>query len=151
MKMTLKKKQTVRLFDAFRLDIPLRLNYHADGLPGRRVVFISDKKETFTVSFEEGLELMDVGFDTGKGEPAASVQSCKDGKFIRQCRVNPQRSTKTGRYAFFHIELEDGEGKVHRIPGQIVARAGYTWSDGVEPVLMELLEGISLIPMEGEG
>ena len=34
------------------------------------------------------------------------------------------------------------------LPGQIVVEKGYMWSDGVEPVLMELLEGISVCSME---
>ena len=136
--MTLKKKQTVHLFDAFRLDIPLRLNYHANGLPGRRVVFISDPKETFTVSFEEGMKLMDMTDDPERDGITVSVQCRRDGKYLhlKRCDNVP--------CAFFHIELEDPEGNVLYLPGQIVVSPGYKWSDGIEPVLLELLSSIQL-------
>ena len=145
--MTLQKNKVVRLYDKFSLFIPPKLKYYTDGLPGQRVLFISDLKETFIVSFEEGMKPMDMTPDTGKSVPAVSYQCCKDGKYIHFKR-NTSGNTSNG---YFHMELEDGDGKQHCLAGQIVVTANYQWSDGIEPVLMELLTGISLIPMKGGG
>ena len=49
--MTLQLNREIRLFDSFGLVIPPKLKYHTDGLPGHRVLFITDAKETFNVSF----------------------------------------------------------------------------------------------------
>ena len=36
-------------------------------------------------------------------------------------------------------------------PGQMVIYTDYTWSDGIEPVLMELLDGIAVCKTKGGG
>lgn len=46
--------------------------------------------------------------------------------------------------AFFYMELEDSDGKLHYLPEQMVVNNGYPWADGIKPVLMQLLDGISL-------
>ena len=72
--------------------------------------------------------------------PMVSHQCCRADKYIHQRRDD----SSIVRCAFFHIELEDDEGTTVYLPGQIVVSEGYSWSDGVEPVLLELLEGITL-------
>ena len=64
--MTLLKNQLVNLFDKYTLVIPPRLKCHQDGIPGRRVLFIDDKKGTISVSFEENMKLMDMDENPGK-------------------------------------------------------------------------------------
>ena len=83
---------------------------------------------------------MDMTPDTDKSVPTVSYQSCKDGKYIYYKRNNGQRVV----CAFFHIEIEDKKGGLLYLPGQMVVFADYTWTDGIEPVLMELLEGIEI-------
>ena len=146
MNMACMQSTAVNLFDQYRLLIPPKLKSHQDGQPGQRVLFITDKKESFTVSFEEGATPMDM-LPEKESEQTVRFQCCQDGKYIHQRRSN----SATERCAFFHIELEDDDGKTLYLSGQIVVTDKYQWSDGVEPVLMELLAGISLIPMEGEG
>ena len=145
--MLLKQKEVVNLFDRFSLVIPPKLKYHTDGLPGHRVLFITDAKETFNVSFEEGMQTQDSSTDSKANAKTVSYQCCKDGKYIHQ-----QRSKSTAeRCAFFHMELEDDDGKTLYLSGQIVVTDKYQWSDGVEPVLMKLLEGIAVCKTKGGG
>lgn len=80
--MMLLKNQLVNLFDKYRLSVPPKLKCHQDGIPGRRVLFIDDKKGTITVSFEENMKLMDMDENIGKSVPTASYQLRKDGKYI---------------------------------------------------------------------
>ena len=140
MNMACVQSMAVNLFDQYRLLIPPKLKSHQDGPPGQRVLFITDKKESFTVSFEEGMQMRDM-LDVSKDSAnAVSHQCCKDGKYIHQRRSN----SATERCAFFHIELEDNDGKTLYLSGQIVVTDKYQWSDGVEPVLRELLDGIAV-------
>ena len=141
------KQKEVNLFDSFSLVIPPKLKYHTDGLPGHRVLFITDAKETFNVSFEEGMQTQDSSTDSKANAKTVSYQYCKDGKSIYQRRSN----SATERCAFFHIELEDNDGKTLYLSGQIVVTDKYQWSDGVEPVLMKLLEGIAVCKTKGGG
>ena len=81
------------------------------------------------------------------GEQTVRFQCCQDEKYIHVRR----RSEEPIPCAFFHIELEDDDGKAYSLPGQMVVFNDYRWTDGIEPVLMKLLEGISLIPLKGGG
>ena len=139
--MTSHPKTVIRLFDKYSILVPPKHKWHQDGVVGNRCLFIADSKETFNVSFEEGMQMMDMVPDNKNGEPTVSYLCRKEGKYIHLKR------NKNGKIncAFFHIELTDKDGNVLCLPGQIVAYADYKWSDGVEPVLLNLLEGISLV------
>ena len=76
----------------------------------------------------------------GEGVSTVSYQCRQNGKYIHLQR----RSEKPIPCAFFHLELEDNNGTMHVLPGQMVIYTDYTWSDGIEPVLMELLSGIAV-------
>ena len=130
--------KAIRLFDKYNLIIPSELNCYEDGIPGRRVMFITDRAENFTISFEEGMRLLDMIFEHPEEKATVSSQYCKDGKYIHQ------RRKKCGRYALFHIELDDDDGTTLFLPGQMIVEARYQWSNGIEPVLIKLLEGISV-------
>ena len=145
MAMTLQKNKTVHLFDKFSLVIPPKLQHHADGLSGNRVLFIADRLETFSISFEEGMQMLDMRPESQTSEPTVSAQCCENGKYIHQRRTTGREAN----FAFFHIELEDDDGSTLYLPGQMTAKAGYQWSEGVEPVLMKLLEGINLCKTKG--
>lgn len=71
---------------------------------------------------------------------AVSYQCCKDGKYIHERRMSDAEE----RLAFFHMELEDNEGRIVCLPGQMRAKPDYNWADTVEPVLLQLLEGMTL-------
>ena len=147
MNMACVQSMAVNLFDQYRLLIPPKLKSHQDGPPGQRVLFITDKKESFTVSFEEGMQMRDMLSVSKESANAVSHQCCTDGKYIHQRRSN----SATERCAFFHIELEDDDDKTLYLSGQIVVTDKYQWSDGVEPVLMKLLDGIAVCKTKGGG
>ena len=79
MTMTLQPNKTISLFDTYSLVIPPKLRYHTDGLPGHRVLFITDAKETFNVSFEEGMQMRDMLSLSNDSANAVSHQCCKGG------------------------------------------------------------------------
>ena len=85
---------------------------------------------------------MDMTPDTAKGVPTVSYQCCRDGKYIHQRRGAAEDTV----CSYFHMELEDDDGKQHCLAGQLLVKKGYPWTDGVEPVLMDLMDGIQFIP-----
>ena len=146
--MILKQKEEVNLFDRFSLVVPPKLKWHQDGIPGQRVLFISDQKETFSVSFEEGSQMRDMlPPDQQEAKASVSFQYCKDDKYIHLRRSGE----KNDKFAFFHIELEDDGGSTLYLPGQMVVFCEYKWSDGVEPVLIDVLNGIAVCKTKGGG
>ena len=67
-------EKTINLFDRYRLILPPALKHHQDGLPGKRVLFITDCDESFDISFEEDMECMDMIPDTGSDRSAVQHQ-----------------------------------------------------------------------------
>ena len=132
--------RTIKLFDKFTLVVPPEMHWHQDGTPGNRVLFLTDRNETVTISFEEGMQLMDMSPEYGNTGETFHFHCRKDGKYIHQCRSKKV----VDRCAFFHLELEHTELETQILPGQIVVSSNYQWTNGVEPVLMELLDGITV-------
>ena len=148
MNMACVQSTAVNLFDQYRLLIPPKLKSHRDGPPGQRVLFITDKKESFTVSFEEGSQMRDMlPPDQQEAKASVSFQYCKDDKYIHLRRSGE----KNDKFAFFHIELEDDDGSTLYLPGQMVVFCEYKWSDGVEPVLIDIMNGFSVCKTKGGG
>ncbi len=146
--MILKQKEVVRLFDKFSLVVPPKLKWHQDGIPGQRILFISDRKETFSVSFEEGMQIRDMlPPDQQETKSSVSFQYCKDDKYIHLRRSGE----KNDKVAFFHIELEDEDGSTLYLPGQMVVYCEHKWSDEVEPVLIDIMNGFSVCKTKGGG
>ena len=141
--MNKQKNKKVNLFDKYILEVPPGLKSYIDGEPGKRVLFIDSPKNNFTVSFEEGMCLMDMLPDKNPEVPTASFQCCEKDKYIHMRRQ--ERNNKNGSsYAFFHIELENDGGETVYLPGQMIVHNGYAWSDSIEPVLLELMDKITL-------
>lgn len=151
MTLTHEPKKTVCLFDKYSLVIPPELKWWPDGLPGKRVLFITDPQEIFTISFEEGMRLMDTVPDHPDVTPTLSFQCSKDGKRIHQIRSDPQKRKGIGNYAFFHMKIPDENGEIYILPGQMTAKVDYQWSDEVEPILKALLMGIAVCKTKSGG
>lgn len=134
--MTTRSNPVIRFFDKYSLVVPSALNCVQDGSLGKRMLLITDAKEQFRISFEEGMPMMDMLPQTQSG---VSFQCCRIGKYIHL------RRSADDSVAYFHMEFEDMDGAVMFLPGQMVASPEYKWADGVEPVLLELLENISII------
>lgn len=134
------KKNCIRFFDHYRLVVPAGLNCHEDGLSGQRVLFIHDEPDTFTVSFEEDMRPMDLLPDAECSIPSVHYQYRTDDRYIHLRR----RSSGRIVFAFFHIEIQNPNGKIHTLAGQIVTNPDYKWTDGIEPVLLELMDGLTV-------
>ena len=134
--MMLQSNRNVSLFDKYTLVIPKGLKYHLDGMPGQRVLFITDKKESFNLSFEEGMPLMDLIPANSDGELMITFQAFEDKKYIHLKR------SKNSRVAFFHIKIEDDDGKTLCLPGQMIVKENYSWNDGIEPIIVDIVKTI---------
>ena len=133
-------EKTINLFDRYRLILPPGLKYYQDGLPGKRVLFVTDCEESFDISFEEDMEYMDLTAGGLDRERTVCFEYRSGDQYIHQRRID-RRSTS---FAFFHIELKDSKGKMMFLPGQMIANQNYLWSEDVEPILIKLLDGISV-------
>ncbi|MBQ8605682.1 MAG: hypothetical protein IJ408_03005 [Clostridia bacterium] len=131
----------IKLFDRFKFNALPKLRYHTDEFQGDNGLFITDSKESFIVSFEKNMQMKDMIAEKSIDAQSVSFQCCKDGKYIHERRG----CNFSDRCAFFHIEFEDDDGKTLYLPGQIVVSVDYKWSDGVEPILMKLVDSITLI------
>ena len=137
--MSLQQNTMANIFGEYTLEIPQGLSYHVDGQAGKRVVFITDPDETFLVSFEEGMEMMDLLDFPHDNSPCVSSTWRSGSKYIHQKRTDPESRKDGANFAFFHMEITDEKGKVHILPGQMTAPCGFKWADDVEPVLIAIL------------
>ena len=128
---------TRNLFDSYVISLFPLLRYSFDGPVGKRVLFIEDKKKHFTVSFEEGMECLDLKKRDNSSYVEAEYQN-------GSCYIHQRRNFRTKTFAFFHFEYLDDKGKKFILPGQLITGDGYTWSElEVEPFLIELMNSIS--------
>ncbi|MBE6913294.1 MAG: hypothetical protein E7473_12310 [Ruminococcaceae bacterium] len=139
--MIFQKKKTIELLDKFLLTVPTKLKHHQDELSNTEALFITDRLESFVISFEKGMADMT---KPEKDEDAKNtLEYEEDGKYIRFRRSVPDASNNTGGYAFFSIEL-DCHGKKLQLNGQMTAKPGYKWSDSIEPTMITILRGIRI-------
>ena len=132
-----------QLFDKLRFSIIPRLNYWLDGRPGKRTLFISNEEETATVNLEEDMRCLDlVNLDANH-----CVEFRQGMRYLHQSRA---AAGKGGcrNCAFFHMEIPDSAGNVHCLPGQMVASGNYVWTSGVEPILIDILNSITIADTE---
>lgn len=139
------------IFDGFQFPRFPSLYYFADGRPGKRVLFIGNENPEYQIGFEEGMKCMDA---TGSSESSIKYISSEhqsNGRYIHQLRTDSEARPGAGNYAFFHMEIPDENGTAHILPGQIVAPFGYQWSEGVEPILIDLMNGMAVCKTKGGG
>ena len=130
-------EKTTAPFDSLRFSIVPRLNYWMDGRPGKRTLFIEDEKETMLISFEEGMRCLDL-LDIDK----CSCVEYRQGQSYLHLKRTPRGC------AYFHMEIPDETGEIWCLPGQMIVRESYVWAKGVEPILVEILNGITLVKNE---
>ena len=128
-------------FDGLRFSFVPRLYYWMDGKPGKRTLFIEDEEETVVISFEEGMRCLDL---VNREENLCFEYRCGL-RYLHQARVVSPDRTNASCCSFFHMEITDHAGAVHCLPGQMLVRAGRPWADGVEPVLIEILNSITIV------
>ena len=111
---------------------------------GQRSLFLADRDESFVITFEEGMECLDLKASSCEQISYAEFEYVTVGKYIHQIRDTEANDRKGANTSFFHIELVDSKGEKLFLPGQITVAKGYEWTCGVEPVLLEILAGITL-------
>ena len=124
-------------FDSLRFSIVPRLNYWMDGRPGKRTLFIEDEDETMLISFEEGMRCLDL----------LDIDKCTCAEYRQGQSYLHQKRTPRG-CAYFHMEIPDEAGEIWYLPGQMIVKKTYVWEKGVEPILVEILNGITLVKKE---
>jgi len=134
-------RATLQLFDTLRFSILPRLNYWMDGKPGKRTLFIADEEESVVISFEEGSRCLDLA--------NTDVDHCYEyrcgSRYLHQARAaNKERANARG-CIFFHMEITDHAGATHCLPGQMLAPPGYPWAEGVESILIQILNSITIV------
>ena len=136
--MIFQKNKTIELFDKFLLTIPTKLKHHQDEISNTKALFITDRFESFVISFEEGMA--DMTKQENDEDEKTTFEYQEGRKYIRLCRSVPKVPND---YAFFSIELECHGEKI-QLNGQMTAKPGYKWSDNIEPTLITILQGIRI-------
>ena len=124
-------------FNSLRFSIVPRLNYWMDGRPGKRTLFIGDEEETMLISFEEGMRCLDL-----LEIDQCSCAEYRQGQFYLHLKRTPRGC------AYFHMEIPDETGEIWYLPGQMIVKETYVWAKDVEPILVEILNGITLVKKE---
>lgn len=140
------------IYDGFLFPRYPSMFYFADGQPGRRNMFISNESNGFTISFEEDTGCMDerLQSETSIIKYISSEYQSGD-RYIHQLRTDPATRPGAGNYGFFHMKIPSESGNIHILPGQFHAPNGYQWSDGVEPILIDLMGGMAVCKTKGGG
>lgn len=129
-------------FQGFRMPFLPQYHYWLDGRPGSRCLFISNVEQTFVMSFEEGMRCIDLVEGHGDEKDFLQFETRRGEVYLHERRTKAK--SNGSNYSFFHFEISDAEGRVRYLPGQINVRPEYYWSNGPDPVLLDLLEGIAL-------
>lgn len=124
-------------FDSLRFSFVPRLNYWMDGRPGKRTLFIEDEEATMLVSFEEGMRCLDL----------LDIDQCSCAEYRQGLSYLHLKRTPQG-CAYFHMEIPDETGEIWKLPGQMIVRAPYVWAKEIEPILVALLNSITLVKKE---
>lgn len=132
-------------FNGFCFPMLPGVRYFMDGSPGNgRTLFIEDEAETFEISFEIGMQCLDlltVCFDNREKQNA---EYSKDGKYLHQCKVQ-SKLREDGDIVYFHFEIPDRNGEKRNCPGQMFTSTSYKNKDGAEPVLTKILDSIFIV------
>ncbi|MBO5330196.1 MAG: hypothetical protein J6A71_06755 [Anaerotignum sp.] len=139
------------MFNGFIFPLLPQLYYRADGRAGERILMINDEEETFSISFEQGMECLDLLQTSSAERPKIYSEYRKDDRYLHQCKVFAQDGTAFKDIVYFHMELTDTDGTVHICPGQMFISPALRQSDGVEPLLLQLLNGTSVYKAKGGG
>ena len=129
-------------FQGFRMPFLPQYHYWMDGRPGRRCLFVSNEDRSFVLSFEEGMKCLDLVEARHEEGSFLCFESRRGEVYLHERRTKARPIG--GNYAFFHFEIPDVHGTVRFLSGQINVRQEYCWTHGPEPILLDLLEGITL-------
>ena len=89
------------------------------------------------ISFEEGMRCLDL----------LEIDKCSCAEYRQGQSYLHLKRTPRG-CAYFHMEIPDETGEIWYLPGQMIVRESYVWAKGVEPILVQILNGITLVKNE---
>lgn len=136
------------IFNGFQFPILTGMNYMMDGSPGQRVLFISDMNENIIISFEQGMECLDITNAKIDGTACVHSEYRQDNKYLHQLKLlSGDKVFKN--HIYFHMEIIDNIGAVHICPGQMILSANFKQADKIEPILIKLLNGFAVSKMKG--
>ena len=139
------------MFNGFIFPLLPRLYYRADGRAGERILMINDEEETFLISFEQGIECLDLPRTSSAERPKIYSEYREDDRYLHQCKVLAKEGTDHRDIVYFHMELTDAVGAVHTCPGQMFQERKYRKEEGVEPILLRLLHKMETCGKKGGG
>lgn len=148
---TLQLNNAVSLYDKFSLVIPPDLKHYTDGPIGRRVIFIMDEKEDMVVSFEEDMKCLDMLDCIRKDSRAIVSEYRTEDGYLHQVKNLFKDDKKLRDIVYFHMEVPDENGDTRICPGQVMIHPVLRQLDGAEPVLIELLKGLTVRTEKGGG
>ena len=103
-------------------------------------MFIEDENKTITISIEEEGRCLDLSSNTH--EHCFEYQ--QGSRYLHQVRHTAAAHRALGSFAFFHMAITDQTGNVYRLPGQMLVNSEYKWAEDVEPLLVNLLNSITI-------
>jgi len=122
------------------------LIYEKDGdKEGGEVLFIDDTKGRFTITFEVGMQCLDLLLSASRRDDFQTMEYVHNNKRLHLCY--PQQAKKTRpSMGYFHLEITDENGDVHILPGQMSIVPDVDYSAGLLEfvILHKLFYGIRL-------
>jgi len=141
---------TLRIFNGFQFPLLPHMNYSVSGKPGNKTLFITNAQENVILSFEEGMPCLDISFQP-KDRTSIDAEYRTNNKYLHQRKLLSVDEQKLRDWVGFRIEITDDDGAIHTCPGQLSISPAYRQTDGVEPILVELLRGIAVCKTKGGG
>jgi len=139
-------KENNVIFDKYILPVLSDLIYTKDGNEKLgELLFIDDISGRFTISFETGMNCLDLQLKSNPSEKIHSMELSENNKKMHLC-YPLQYKTNSSRMGYFHFELTDKNGGLHILPGQISMGPPQNNKDDVDTlaVLNSLLCGFNL-------
>lgn len=132
-------------FNGFCFPVFPGIRYFMDGRPGNgRTLFIEDDNETFEISFEIGMQCLDLLKVCFENQETKTSEYEKDGKYLHQCKTK-SKLDENEEIIYFHFEIPDSKGEKRNCPGQMFTSGKYKSTDEPEPVLIEILNSIFIV------
>lgn len=138
------------IFNGFQFPMLQCMSFSVSGKPGSKTLFITDAKENVIISFEEGMKCLDIDFQS-KDRTTIEAEYRAGNKYLHQRKLLSVDERKLKDWIGFRMEITDGDGTVHTCPGQMSISPMCSQTDGVEPILIELLYGIAVCKVKGGG
>lgn len=138
-------------FEGFLLPVLPGLTYRTEYICCKtpQEVFILDDKKRFHLSLAAGMKCIDLlPFEDSPTDFGETEQ--RQGDRYIHLRYPLQVRVPKASVGYFHVELTDGQGEIHTLPGQLSLRRPKKYINGLRDytALHELFAGIRLATPE---